>query len=276
MNSNSPIAVFDSGVGSYSIVKVLQKRLPNESIIYLADRASFPYGNKSHEELKNIIKRTINWLEIKYDPKIIIIASNTPSIQVLNEIKNHKTKIIGTYPPIEKAVNLSQSKHIAILGTKGAVLSSEIDGFIKSKNLPAEVVIHKVNASDLVGLVEPGIFQTNKSKTQEVIKTILDPVINKDPSIDVMTLSSTHLPFLYDDLIMQYPQISFIDPADEVISEVNTYLVNSNLESQNSESIKVLTTIDHEKKLHPGDLQKILETLGLKSQIDVVSVWKRI
>ena len=61
MSPDSPIAVFDSGVGSYSVVRVIRERLPYESIIYLADRASFPYGGKSHEELKNIIDNSVSF-----------------------------------------------------------------------------------------------------------------------------------------------------------------------------------------------------------------------
>src|SRR3989344_8331288 len=142
MDKTAPIAVFDSGVGSYSIVRVLQKELPNEHIVYLADRASFPYGGKTREELKDIINASISWLEKQHRPKIIVIASNTPSIQVLDEVKKeHRTMLVGVFPPIENAVKISKTKHIAILATKGAVQSSEIDDYIKSKHLPPAAVV---------------------------------------------------------------------------------------------------------------------------------------
>lgn len=273
MDHNSPIAVFDSGVGSYSIVRVLQKELPKEQIIYLSDRANFPYGNKSHDKLKNIVEKTINWLEKVWHPKLIIIASNTPSIQVLDEIsQNYKTKLVGIYPPIERAAEISKTKHIAILATKGAVLSSEIDDFIKSKNLPSNIIVHKVNASDLVALVEPGLFQTDKQKTKAVIKSVIDPILSEDPLIDVMTLSSTHLPFLYDYLVNIYPHIAFLDPADEVVLTIVKYLTDSELLSKDIGTIKVLTTVDKKGKLDPGELKSILNTLGFNTKIEVVKI----
>jgi glutamate racemase len=81
--SNTPIMVFDSGIGSMSIIKELRRELPNENILYFADRANFPYGNKSHKRLLEIMKNTIKYLE-RFKPKIIIIASNTPSLQILD------------------------------------------------------------------------------------------------------------------------------------------------------------------------------------------------
>ena len=44
---NRPIGIFDSGVGGITVLKEIQKRLPNENYIYLGDTKNFPYGEKS-------------------------------------------------------------------------------------------------------------------------------------------------------------------------------------------------------------------------------------
>ena len=79
----NPVAIFDSGVGSLSIVRELRKIVPSENILYFADKAHFPYGNKSHNILRQVIVDTVNYLE-RYKPKLIVVASTTPSVQVLN------------------------------------------------------------------------------------------------------------------------------------------------------------------------------------------------
>ena len=48
---NSPIGVFDSGLGGLTVLKSLEKILPNESFIYFGDTAHVPYGNKSVETI---------------------------------------------------------------------------------------------------------------------------------------------------------------------------------------------------------------------------------
>lgn len=270
----SPIAIFDSGVGSYSIVREIKKLLPNESIVYLADRASFPYGAKSHNELRSIVNKTISWLESTYRPKAIIIASNTPSIQVLEEVRpKHQTQLIGVYPPVKAAAEISFTKHIAILATKGAVISSEIDDFIAGQNLPKSMVVHKLNASDLVALVEPGTFLNSPERTTQIVKETIDPLLFQDPLIDTMTLSSTHLPFLVDFFQALYPNITFLDPAKQIAEEVKTFLAKANnLNVEQENTLTVLTTIDTAKTLSAEGLHKILATLGLNTAVETVTI----
>ena len=49
LRPNAPIGVFDSGVGGLSVLQALRAALPGEDIIYLADSAHAPYGERSHE-----------------------------------------------------------------------------------------------------------------------------------------------------------------------------------------------------------------------------------
>ncbi|MDC1136398.1 glutamate racemase, partial [Nitrosopumilus sp.] len=41
------IVVFDSGLGSLSIIKEIQK-ITKTDIVYFADQKNYPYGTKSH------------------------------------------------------------------------------------------------------------------------------------------------------------------------------------------------------------------------------------
>ncbi|NDF27530.1 MAG: hypothetical protein EB153_08290, partial [Nitrosopumilaceae archaeon] len=52
------IAVFDSGLGSLSVIQSIQQATKSE-IIYFADQKNFPYGKKTKQDLKKIIKNTI-------------------------------------------------------------------------------------------------------------------------------------------------------------------------------------------------------------------------
>ena len=51
MDPNSPLLFFDSGVGGLSVLAPTRALLPQAPIVYAADSAGFPYGNKSEEEL---------------------------------------------------------------------------------------------------------------------------------------------------------------------------------------------------------------------------------
>ena len=47
-----PIGIFDSGVGGLSIAAALHTLLPLEALVYFGDRANFPYGSRSEDEVR--------------------------------------------------------------------------------------------------------------------------------------------------------------------------------------------------------------------------------
>ena len=208
------IAVFDSGFGSLSIIKPIQKKLKSE-IIYFADQKNFPYGTKSISELKKIMESTIIRLKKNFKPDLIVIGSNTPSLLLKNLIKS---QIIGVYPPLRDAVNKTKSNSIAILATRSVIESNILKNFIK-RNVPKNIKVNPINVSSLVDLVESGKFIYDKKFCKKKIeKVLLKPIITNN--VDVVTLSSTHLPFLLPILKQVFPNIIFLDPAGLVVDQI--------------------------------------------------------
>ena len=248
------IAVFDSGLGSLSIIKAIQK-ICKSDIIYFADQKNFPYGKKSKKQLEKIIKQTIKLLEENFSSDLIVIASNTPSLMV--KITNRK--VIGVNPPIREAMIISKTKNIAVLGTQAAIKSKSLSSYIKKFNFSKDKKIYKVNSSALVNLVESNKFITDKIYCRKIIKKTLTEVFaNK---IDVATLSSTHLSFLKSLLSSEFPQVQFIDPTDIVASKV---LVHIKKESKKN-TIKIFTSGN--VKL----FQKNLHRLGIRNKVNYLS-----
>ena len=50
--NDSPIGVFDSGLGGVYILKKLVKKLPCENIIYVADHKHIPYGKEQKKKFR--------------------------------------------------------------------------------------------------------------------------------------------------------------------------------------------------------------------------------
>ena len=155
---NKPIAVFDAGLGSYAIVEAIRKAYPQQDIIYFADRKSFPYGAKTIEELKTIIEKSVDFL-LEKGASFIVLASNAPSITVLDKIKN-KNKVIGIYPPLKNVLN-DRRKNTLIIGAKVMIESSELQDYIKREVGNSYKQFHVENASPLIQLIENGDFINN-------------------------------------------------------------------------------------------------------------------
>ena len=210
------IAVFDSGLGSLSIIRAIQ-RISKAEIIYFADQQNYPYGKKSQAQLRTIMQKSIKVLQERFLPDIIVVASNTPSL-MLNLATR---KIIDVKPPLKYAQKISKSKQIAILATEAAIKSRGLTQYIKKNNFPKSFKIFKINCSVLVELVESGKFLTDKKYCKKIIKKTLQSILSRQ-SIDTVTLSSTHLPFLKLLLKEEYPHIQFIDSGDIIAQKVYT------------------------------------------------------
>lgn len=208
------IVVFDSGFGSLSMIKQIRKKMKAE-VIYFADQANFPYGKKSISELRRIVKKTIVSLKNEFKPDLIIVGSNTPSI-LLGGFNS--SKIIGVYPPLKEASKKSKCSSIGILTTQNVVKSKALDLLIK-QNIPKKVKVSKINASPLVDLVESGKFINQKQYCKKKIKSILTKEFEKN-QVDVVTLSSTHLPFILPILHQLFPKIQFLDPAEAIARKI--------------------------------------------------------
>ena len=61
---NSPIGVFDSGVGGLTVAREIMRQLPNERIVYFGDTARVPYGSKSKETVMKYSRQIVNFLKI--------------------------------------------------------------------------------------------------------------------------------------------------------------------------------------------------------------------
>ena len=255
-----PVAIFDAGIGSYAIVDLLHRKQPQRDIIYFADRAHFPYGKKTADELTDIIKLTFKRL-MRYDPSAIIIASNAPSIMVFDRVKDScPVPLYGVFPPLEEAERKSRSGHVAIMGVASMVKSEMGKAFVKnhSKN-PENVAL--VNASPMVELVESGTFLFNPEKTQAEVDRFMGDLLEKYPAVDTCTLSSTHLPWLKSFFEKAAPQCCFLDPAESIIAKLDK-------SDEGSGFIQGLVTESAEYRLR--DFENMLHKLDVNIPLEVV------
>ena len=249
------IIVFDSGFGSLSIIKPIQQAVKSD-IVYFADQKNFPYGKKSKSKLTKIITKTVNTLEEKFEPDLIVIGSNTPSLLV----KINKKNIVKVLPPIKKAVKISRTGNIAILATHAVVRSKKLDEYVRKSRLPKHVNLKKIDATQLVRLVENGKFLDNRKLCEKTVGKVLSKPFSKS-DIDVAVLSSTHLPFLLPFLKKQFPNITFVDPAKEIAQNVRKIVAKK---PSKTNTMKIFTSSD------PKKFQKYLWRIGIKKNVSLL------
>ena len=89
---NEKIGIFDSGIGGVTVLREIIKVIPDMDYIYYSDSINNPYGEKTKEELLEIVDNIINYF-IKRKCKIIVFACNTATALTINEMRNKYIKI---------------------------------------------------------------------------------------------------------------------------------------------------------------------------------------
>lgn len=212
-----PVGVFDAGIGSYAMVDLIRRRQPQRDILYFADRASFPYGAKTRYELLAITRRTVRYLA-GLGAGSVVLASNAPSIMVLDELKSSfDLPVHGVAPPVRAALAASRSGRIAVMGVRSMIESAELLRFVRTQTDDVGNVA-LINASPMVELVENGAFLNAPEDTAATVAAFCDDIAAHHPEVDALTLSSTHLPWLRPFFEKARPGWQFFDPADDVVA----------------------------------------------------------
>ena len=196
------IGVFDSGIGGLFLLKELNKKFPKQSFVYLADRAHFPYGEKSASFIRSLVKKNVEFLA-NQGVEQAIVACNTAS-SILSSKNSYPVPVMGVVEAsLRQAKKDSFNKKVGLLATTGTVKSQAF--LNKAKDLDLDLQIYQQACPQLAPFVEQGGWEmsqeqlinknTDKSKQLSLLlKEYLQPLINK--KVDTIIIGCTHYLYL--------------------------------------------------------------------------------
>ena len=220
MRSDSPILVFDSGVGGLTILAEIREVLPDAPIIYAADIAGLPYGTKTEAEVAARVCGLLGRMAERWQPRLICIACNTASTIALAMVRDVlETPIVGTVPAIKPAAALSRTGVIGVLGTEATVRQGYVD------KLEAEFAAGKTlirhGANGLVALAEAklrGQPVPGGALLCEVEGLLAHPHAE---ALDTLVLACTHFPLLAEELRAALgPRIALVDGSQGIARRI--------------------------------------------------------
>lgn len=211
-SKESPIGVFDSGVGGLSVLKQFVRFLPSENYIYLGDTARVPYGNKSSQIVKAYAKESAEFLLSK-GVKIIVLACNTVSALALETVREiaKDVDVIGMIEPAASAaLRASQNRKIGIIGTRATIGSNAYRKQIDSISNSKKVEVFSKACPMFVPLVEEGMLRHESTKliAQEYLSEF------KSHKIDTLVLGCTHYPLLSHLISEILKDVTLIDSGE--------------------------------------------------------------
>jgi glutamate racemase len=207
-------------VGGLSVTREIMAQLPAQPIIYLADQAHAPYGQRPMTEIRALSECIARFL-LAEGAGVIVIACNTASAAALHGLRGQFPDVpfVGMEPAVKPAVEGTRSGQVGVIATaatfQGELFASLLDRYA------GRVTIHTQVCAELVPLVEAG--ELNSARARAAVEQYLAPLLAAE--IDQLVLGCTHYPFLRP-LIEEVAGagVSVIDPAPAVARQTGRVL----------------------------------------------------
>jgi len=245
ISPNSPIGIFDSGLGALSILRSLRQLLPNEDLILFADQAHVPYGSRHETEVQRFSLAITDFL-LARGAKLIVVACNTASAAALDLLREQFPEIpfVGMEPAVKPGAASTSNGRIGILATSGTFGSERYASLIG--RFAEGVVAFEDPCLGLVEQIESG--QVDSVEIRRILKASLEPMIEN--GIDTVVLGCTHYP-LVSGVISDIagPDVTVIDPSPAVARQVRRVLLANNIVSERNSpgSIEAFSSGDAER-----------------------------
>lgn len=219
------IGIFDSGVGGLTVMREIVRALPQEDTVYFGDTARVPYGTKSPETVTRYATEIAAFL-LKQDIKLLVVACNTASAVALPTLKRKLAiPVVGVIEPgARRAVEVTRSGRIGVIGTAGTIRSSAYTRAIKRLKPDIEVLTRACPL--FVPLAEEG--WTDNQVARLTARTYLQDL--KEANVDTLVLGCTHYPLLKP-LIAEVmgSGVTLVDSAEETARTVAAILGDKGL-----------------------------------------------
>lgn len=234
VSSQSPIGIFDSGVGGTTVLRKLTNSLPNEKILYFGDTARLPYGDKTPAQILEYSTAILSWMATQ-GVKMVLMGCNTSSALAYPHLLAHQSvlgfPVLDIIRPFAEGLSASK-KTIGVFATAATVKSEMHKKIIQSHHPDRQVL--SVSCPEWVPIIENG--RMHQADTLFHVKKYVEPLLEQ--GADALVYGCTHYPLLESilrDAIPDYlSHIELIDPAEYLVNKAIQYLTDHNLLNHDS------------------------------------------
>ncbi|WP_396433751.1 glutamate racemase [Limnohabitans sp.] len=275
MKAFGPIGIFDSGIGGLSVLKALQKELPLERFVYLADSAHAPYGEKSEHFVAQRTHAIAEHLCAHHHIKALVVACNTATAAAIHELrlKHPMLPLVGLEPALKPALALTRTGHIGVMATQGTVSSAKFARLLSSVQSEAHFMTQACNGLAMAIEQSTTPDQTHCAQAQitHLLQTYTQAMgrFGSGPGeIDTLVMGCTHYVFVENALqALVGPEVQLVSTGVPVARQTQRLLMaagllNAEASDGVSQPVCLLTT---------GDLQGLqaaaLRWLGLPGEV---------
>ncbi|MCM2570467.1 glutamate racemase [Achromobacter xylosoxidans] len=193
MPAPHPIGVYDSGVGGLSVLRAIREALPHEHLLYVADSAHVPYGEKTQQYVQQRALAIADYL-VSRRAKAMVVACNTATAAAIAALRarHPDLAIIGVEPAIKPAAHLTRSGVVGVFATTGTLASPKFAALVQREAPEIRILFRP--CPEWVLQVERGEIQGEAAA--RVVAAPVHELLAQ--GADALVLGCTHFPFLHD------------------------------------------------------------------------------
>lgn len=206
------IGVFDSGVGGLSVLRAIRKHLPLAELVYVADSANAPYGERDDAFIAQRCHAISGFLASQA-VDAIVVACNTATAVAVQSLREAlpNLPIIGVEPGIKPGIAQSINKRVGVLATPGTLASKKFKALVQAHGEEATLILQP--CPGLAKEIESG--HLDGQPLRQLVEQFCAPM--RQAGVDTVVLGCTHYPFaeaLFRDVLGQH--VNLLDTSEAV------------------------------------------------------------
>jgi glutamate racemase len=220
LDAGAPILLFDSGVGGLTVLAELRKLLPEAPVIYAADNAGLPYGDKTEAQVAARVAGLLGRMTERFKPRLACIACNTASTIALDAVREVlEIPIVGTVPAIKPAAAMTKSGVIGLLGTEATIRQGYVDR-LEARFASGKTLL-RLATPELVAVAEARLRgePVDAGAITRAVQALR--AMPQGEAVDTVVLACTHFPLLEPELAEAFgPGVQFVHGAQGIARRI--------------------------------------------------------
>ncbi len=222
--ADSPIGVFDSGVGGLTVVRSILDQLPHEAVRYVGDTRNGPYGPLPIAQVRAHSLAVMDDL-VEAGVKMLVVACNSASAACLRDARErYDVPVVEVVlPAVRRATAATRNGQVGVIGTQATITSGAYaDAFAAAP----QITVTSAACPSFVDFVERGV--TSGRQLLGLAQSYLDPLLAA--GVDTVVLGCTHYPLLTGVLsLVLGPGVTLVSSAEETAQDVYRVLTGADL-----------------------------------------------
>lgn len=200
------IGLFDSGLGGLTVIRRIRQRLPRADVLYFADQAHVPYGDRDPEDLYDLLAVNLAWLDERGVDAIVMACNTSCAIGQRYGWPSTRAPVLDIIDSAATAVQRAGFRRVGVVATAATVAAGSYGSTLRSAVAGAEV--WEVGAPALVPMIEAGRIGNDA-------RAAVEAVCGELPGdLDAVIFGCTHYPVLEAHFRAVLGEgVALIDPA---------------------------------------------------------------